>query len=140
MTSFWPTRRPKRRVSRVVLDSSAVLALLRGETGADRVESARTHALISTVNVCEVLTRQYELGWDQVSAQAAFEALELDVSAFPMSDAVSAAALRAATRHAGLSLGDRACLALALRESAPVMTADRDWLKVDVGVEVLLIR
>ena len=57
-----------------------------------------------------------------------------------MSDAVSAAALRAATRHAGLSLGDRACLALALRESAPVMTADRDWLKVDVGVEVLLIR
>ena len=127
-------------MSRVVLDSSAVLALLRGETGADRVESARTHALISTVNVCEVLTRQYELGWDQVSAQAAFEALELDVSAFPMSDAVSAAALRAATRHAGLSLGDRACLALALRESAPVMTADRDWWKVDVGGEVLLIR
>ena len=84
-----------------------MLALLRGETGADRVEPARTHALISTVNVCEVLTRQYELGWDQVSAQAAFEALELDVSAFPMSDAVSAAALRAATRHAGLSLGDR---------------------------------
>lgn len=117
-----------------------MLALLRGERGADRVESARTHALISTVNVCEVLTRQYELGWSHASAQAAFEALELDVSRFPMADAVSAATLRAATRHAGLSLGDRACLALALREQAPVMTADRDWLKVDVGVEVVLIR
>ena len=104
------------------------------------MEAARTGALISTVNICEVLTRQYELGWDRAMAQAAFEALELDVSTFPIADAATAAALRAATRHAGLSLGDRACLALALREKVPVMTADRDWLKVDVGVEVLLIR
>lgn len=127
-------------MNRTVLDSSAVLALLLAETGADRVDGVRHHAVISTVNCCEVLTRLADLGYSRKRAEARFNDLDLDVSAFTRDDAMMAAALRGPTKVAGLSLGDRACLALALREHGTVLTGDRDWSRVDVGVSVQLIR
>jgi PIN domain nuclease of toxin-antitoxin system len=66
--------------------------------------------------------------------------LNLRVIAFDEPQARSAARLRPVTRHAGLSLGDRACLALGDRLGCPVVTADRIWGNLDVGVDIFVIR
>ena len=127
-------------MNRVVFDASAVAALILGEPGSAPVEKARTGALITTVNACEVIETLLRRGDALDEAIEALRDLQLDPVPFTLDLAAVAASLKAPTRNAGLSLGDRACLALALRENIPVLTADRDWLKVDVGVDVQLIR
>lgn len=127
-------------MNRVALDSSAVLALILQEPGAETVRTALAGSIISTVNSSEVLQKLVEKGLRGDLASTALEQLEIATRDFTQEHAVTAALLRASTRDAGLSLGDRACLALALKEGVPVLTSDRDWLKVDVGVEVQLIR
>lgn len=123
-----------------VADASAILALLRQEAF-DRVEPGRLFgAAISAVNFSEVLERLYSGGLSQTEAEEAALALNLRVIDFDEPQARLAAYLRPRTRSAGLSLGDRACLALGLRLGCPVVTADRAWARVDVGVEILLIR
>jgi len=97
-------------------------------------------ASIGAVNLAEVLTRLPELGVPDEATNAAVTELNLRVIAFDETQARAAARLRTATRQAGLSLGDRACLALGLHLGCPVVTADRAWAKVDVGVDVILIR
>lgn len=124
----------------VVLDASAVLALLLDERGADQVDGERDRAAISAVNAGEVIERLVALGRPAEDAVRTVEALELDIVDFTFDLAAIAARLRTKTRAVGLSLGDRACLALALREGLPALTADRGWSKVDVGIEVRLIR
>lgn len=123
-----------------VLDASAVLALLHSEPGADVVEEALDHAAISTVNWSEVCQRWIAHDVDVSDLRADTEALGLQIVPFTVDDAEQAAELWSATRHLGLSLGDRACLGLARRLGQPALTADRAWLDVDLGVEIQTIR
>jgi ribonuclease VapC len=96
--------------------------------------------LISAVNLSEVLTRLPEIGVPERETAAAVERLNLRVVAFDEPQARATALLRPVTRQAGLSLGDRACLALGHARGCPVVTADRVWATVDIGVEIILIR
>lgn len=123
-----------------VLDASAVLALLHSEPGADAVEQALEHAAISTVNWSEVCQRSIAHDVDVSDLRADTEALGVQLVPFSVEDAERAAELWSATRHLGLSLGDRACLGLAWRLERPALTADRAWLDLDLGVDIRAIR
>lgn len=123
-----------------VMDSSAVLALVYQEPGQEHVSAALPGARISSVNLTEVISKLLDRGLslDQVDDQ--MTDLSLVVIDFDRDLAIQAGVLRSATRPRGLSLGDRACLALAMREKLPVMTADKAWCDLDLPVEVVLIR
>jgi len=123
-----------------VLDASALIALFDDEAGAEVVAGLLPGAVISTVNLSEVAEAAVRLGGRAEDRQREVESLEIAVFPFTIAHAISAAALRPATREAGLSLADRACLALALELDAPALTADLAWDDVDVGVEVEQIR
>jgi ribonuclease VapC len=123
-----------------VLDASAVLAWLHGESGGAFVESGISSAQISSVNLSEVLTKVVERGSSAQAARVDLQAYGLTVHAFTLEDADVAADLRLLTRQAGLSFGDRACLALGRRLGLPVLTADRAWATLEVGVHIQLLR
>jgi PIN domain nuclease of toxin-antitoxin system len=129
-----------------VLDASAMLAYLANEPGAEIVAQAIAGgASISTVNLAETLSTLATRGNDPASVASDLTASGLldgavTVEPFTAADAVDAARLRPLTREAGLSVGDRACLALARRRSAPALTADRAWDGVAVDVEIRPIR
>jgi len=129
-----------------VLDASALLAHLRDEPGADVViEAIAGGAVISTVNLAEVFSRVADRGEDpaKLAAELTQSGLldgAITVEPFTAADAIDAGRLRPLTRDAGLSLGDRACLALARRLDAPALTADTDWQGVAHGVELHPIR
>jgi ribonuclease VapC len=133
-------------VSSAILDASAMLAYLRDESGADVVADAvATGAAISTVNLGEVLSRVADRGADpaRVTRQMTDRGLlngAIAVEPFTTADAIEIARLRPLTRDLGLSLGDRACLALARRLDAPVLTADLAWSKLDLPLELRQIR
>jgi ribonuclease VapC len=123
-----------------VLDASALIALLWEEPGAEAVEPLLGRASISTVNWAEVLQRYRAHGVATAGKRESVEALGISIESFEAEDAETVAELWQPTRAAGLSLADRACLALARRLGVPAHTADRDWRKVRVGVKVVLIR
>ena len=123
-----------------VLDASTVLASLRNETGGERVLPVLETSLLSAVNLAEVATRLLDLGALAADIDGLRERLRCEVIPFDEGLALRAGLLRVQTRHLGLSVGDRACLALAQREGLPVLTGDRAWARLDVGVEVVLIR
>ena len=123
-----------------VLDASAVLAGLRNETGGDRVLPVMGMSLLGAVNLAEIATRLLDLGISAADIDGLPERLRCEVVPFDEDLALSVGRLRVQTRHFGLSLGDRACLALAQREGLPVLTGDQAWAALDVGVEVVLIR
>lgn len=126
-----------------VLDTSAVLAILFRETGQDVVRSAlHEGALLSTVNFAEAVTRLVRDGMAADRAAAAITALPIGLRDLDAQLATDAGALFTQTRPFGLSLGDRACLALARHEGVPALTGDRVWLEVAplLGVAVRLIR
>jgi len=124
----------------IVLDASAVLAVLNGEAGGDKVSGHLSGGLLSAVNAVEVGTRLVDAGMTPDDASVATNLLGMTIVDFNADLAEVATALRPATRKAGLSLADRACLALAVREGLPALTADQLWTSVDVGVEVEMIR
>lgn len=123
-----------------ILDTSALLAVMLDEQGAEKVRPHIATAHISVVNLCETYTRLVEAGLSREDAEHQVMRLELRIRNFPEAHALEAAMLRPLTRHLGLSLGDRACLALGLLNDLPVLTADRAWAALDVGVEIVLIR
>lgn len=125
-----------------VLDASAAIALLLDEPGAERVAEVLPQSFMSAVNLSEAINVFARHGLDIAAAHAALAALELEIAPFDADLALAAALLQPATGAAGLSLGDRACLALAAKLEAIAMTSDRAWLKVAdaVGVEIVLIR
>lgn len=129
-----------------VLDSSALLAYLGDEPGAQRVADAIANgAVMSAVNLAEVLSTAATLGADpqQLAGDLAARGLldgALTVEAFTTDDAVDAACLRPITRAAGLSLADRSCLALARRLGALVLTADAAWTGLELGVAIESVR
>jgi len=123
-----------------VLDASALMAHLNEEDGAAAVRDAMEHgAAISVANWAEVLSKAAEVGEDP--AQLA-EDLRDAVTIEPLSetDCVEIARLRPLTIGQGLSLADRACLALAARLGVPAVTADRAWKNAKIDAEVRLIR
>ena len=126
-------------MAEAVLDASALLAALLLEPGHETVREA-DGAGISAVNLAEVYARADERGAGNGRVDAIVELMSIAVHGFARGDARLTAALRRSTRHLGLSLGDRACLALGQRLGLPVMTADRRWAELDIGVEVHLIR
>ncbi len=127
-------------MSTIVLDASAILALVREEIGAREVEPVVRGALVSSVNWSEVLQKIRSFGLNPVTTARGLPAMGLQIIAFDSQDAENAADLWEQTRAYGLSLGDRACLSLARRFRAEVLTADRAWQKVNVGVPIRLIR
>ena len=127
-------------MSSVVLDASALLAFLRREPGGDIVREVLRTSIISVVNLSEVLAKAAESPSGFDSAKAAIQGLPLRVAVFDEQQSVISAGLRPVTRPLGLSLGDRCCLALGLVEEAPVLTADRDWSKLRLGIEIRVIR
>ena len=128
------------KMASAVLDSSAVLAVLNSEEGADLVVAVLTDALISTVNYAEIVAKLVERGSSDVEAQAALQTLVFTTVDFDTPLAQRTGAMRLATIKRGLSLGDRACLSLAEREGVPAITADRGWVGAISGIQVRLIR
>ena len=124
----------------VVFDSSALLAINWAEDGAAVAARATGGAIMSAVNATEVIAKLIDRGASREQAREQLESYGLAIRPFDESLAVEAGFLRAATRQYGLSLGDRACLALALRERIPVVTADRAWSQLDLGLDIQVIR
>ena len=126
-------------MTKVVLDASAVLAAIHGEAGGATVEPRLNGGKLSTVNLAEVAQRLNDQ-WPDDLVISVLSELPCDVIDFDQALALRTGLLRRVTRKRGLSLGDRACLALAERLGLPVLTADRAWADLDLGVEVVLIR
>ena len=127
----------------LVLDASAVIAWLKNEPGAERVETAldAQEAVISTVNLAEVLSHVAHAGQDVGETKELLREVGLEVAPFTFAQAVTCGELRPFTAPYGLSLGDRACLALGIEMQAQVLTADKQWGNVQVkGVQVELLR
>lgn len=124
----------------VVLDASALLAAVLFEPGSANVRALR-HPVISAVNLAEVVAR-LQRDVDDAAVIGAIATLDLTVIAADREQAMVAGLLGEKTRSAGLSLGDRFCLALARQLGVAALTADRAWLRIAdvVGVEVQLIR
>ncbi len=114
-----------------VLDASAALAVLQNETGKEKVEAILESSIISRVNAAEVLTKLVEKGLSIAEAREAFDNLDLTVIEFDEKQSLKAAELRPLTKHLGLSLGDRCCLALAIQENLPAVTADKNWANLN---------
>jgi PIN domain nuclease of toxin-antitoxin system len=129
-------------MSQTVLDASALLALLLDEPGAAIVAEVITEARMSSVNYAEVVSHFIHAGMPADQVDAMLRPLPLTVVDADQTLATLAGRLRAATAEAGLSLGDRFCLALAKRDGLPALTADRQWRSIAdaVGVEVSIIR
>lgn len=127
-------------MSRVVLDASAILALLRGEPGAEKVQEAISDSLLSTVNLCEVLYICVQKGITLEEARYRLQILPTKLVTFDEQQATIAASLQAATLKQGISFADRACLSLGLSHRLPVLTADKAWRKLKLDVEVLTLR
>jgi PIN domain nuclease of toxin-antitoxin system len=129
-------------MSSVVLDASALLALLNRERGQERVYDALAgHPVISTVNLSEVIAKLADRGMPEPVIREVLEPLALEVVEFDAADAYEAGLMRPVTRELGLSLGDRACLAVGRLLGVPVLTADAIWSRLSLdGLEVELLR
>jgi ribonuclease VapC len=127
-----------------VLDASALLAVSNGERGAELVMDLinTKECVVSCVNMAEIATRLLDLGLPVKDLERGMAQFGVDVIDFNEAQALACAALRPLTKFAGLSLGDRACLALAQLMQGCAVTADRAWLDVatDIQVDILMIR
>lgn len=127
-------------MSNFVLDASALLALLHREPGAEVVQLVMGEAVLSVVNWSEVLKKAIEQGVATEGLREELEVLGLQIMPFNLAQAEVAAQLWKQTKTWGLSLGDRACLALALELEASALTADRVWQKLSLGISIQVIR
>lgn len=123
-----------------VLDASALLALLQQEPGAEVVAVVLQDALISTVNWSEVLQKSISQRINTEEMQSEIEALGVNIIPLSVLQANLAAQLWQETKFLGLSLGDRACLALAADQKATALTADKAWAQLKIGISIQLIR
>ncbi|MGD0095810.1 MAG: type II toxin-antitoxin system VapC family toxin [Terracidiphilus sp.] len=123
-----------------VLDSSSVLAVLFEEPGGESVSDLLNGGLLSAVNLAEILTKLKQGGWDANFALGRVLNMGFEVCPYETGQARLTSELIDQTRPYGLSLGDRACLALAIQRKATVYTTDRAWKKLSLGIEVEVIR
>lgn len=125
----------------IVLDSSAILAVLNQEPGADFIISRLRGSVLSAVNLQEIAKKMLEAGSTEDAIRAAIDLLGVRILSHDADDAYQAAALAPATRKFGRGLGDRSCMALAIRLGVPAITTDRGWAQVEAsGLEVILAR
>lgn len=128
-------------MSSCVLDASALLAFLKQEGGDEQVAMAITNgAVISAVNFSEVVSKLSDGGMPEVAIHDALDPISLNIIDFDVNLAYQVGSLRPLTKGAGLSLGDRACLALARYLNLPALTADQGWKDLSLGIEVEVIR
>lgn len=127
-------------MSAIVFDSSVLIAILRQEPGSEVGEQSLNDALISTVNLAEVATYLARNSVPPETINDALAAFPIEVVPFDREQGLIAGCLYPACKSLGLSLGDRACLALAKSKSLPVLTADKAWLELEVNVDVKPIR
>ena len=128
-------------MNEIVLDASAVLAVIQHERGEERLTSdVLSRGVISTVNLAEVQSKLVKNGYSP--AQGWDDTLKLvpSVEPFTLDQAKIAGDLIATTEKYGLSLGDRSCLALAIALNAPVYTTEQLWRNLKVGVPIHVIR
>lgn len=125
---------------RYVLDASALLAAMLDEPGASAVEAVFSSACVSAANLSEVVAKLSERGVPIDIIDETLAELDLDIRVFDAAQAMRAGALRNVTRSKGLSLGDRACLALAAELDAIAVTTDTAWAEIAHGVRVELAR
>jgi PIN domain nuclease of toxin-antitoxin system len=126
--------------SRVVLDASALLALINQEAGSEKVAAVLSTACMSSVNVAEVVSKLMDKGLSEVEIREIFKALKVPIIPFDEEQGFIAGLLRANTKSLGLSLGDRACLSLAIQQKLSVLTADRVWAGLQLGLNIQMIR
>ena len=126
--------------SPVVLDASALLTVFLSEPGGERVLPILHYALVSAVNLAEVITRMIDLGAAAEHVLSRVESVQCEVCPFTEQQARVAAELQSITRPFGLSLGDRACLALAIDRKATVYTTDKAWKNLPLSIQIEVIR
>ena len=127
-------------MAEAVLDTSAILAVILAEPGAETIAAIMPQSLVSVANEAEVITVLVRNGSPPERALEAvlgldYEAVDLDAGL-----ARRAGTLWRKVKPRGLSLGDRCCLALAEREGLPALTADQRWADLELGIEVRLFR
>jgi ribonuclease VapC len=123
-----------------VLDSSALLAFINQEVGFEKVEEYLPHAIVSSVNLAEVVTVLSSIDMQEDVILGIIRDLDLEISNFDQAQAIQTGLLRHKTKHAGLSLGDRACLNLGASKNIPVVTSDKIWVTLGLSNELVLIR
>lgn len=124
-------------MSDVVLDASAVLAWIGGEPGAERVAAVLPIATLGIVNAAEVVGKLVDRGRTADEARDMVLLLPCTIVPLELETGLEAGRLRARTRERGLSLGDRACLALAAARGAIALTAERSWMELGIAVEMI---
>jgi PIN domain nuclease of toxin-antitoxin system len=128
-------------MNEVVLDASAILALLQMERGAEKLtDEVLAHAVVSSVNLAEVQAKLVKKGHNPEEAWEDALAIDATVAVFTSEQAKIAGSLIAKTEKLGLSLGDRSCLALAIALKAPVYTTEQVWRNLKLGVPIHVIR
>lgn len=123
-----------------ILDASALLALVFDEPGADVVARLAGGSSILSVNFSEVIQRVISIDGNPDRAEEAVDRLEIEVFSFDRKLARIAAELRQPTAFIGASFADRACLSLGLLTGRPILSSDRAWAKLDLGIEIRMIR
>jgi PIN domain nuclease of toxin-antitoxin system len=124
----------------IAIDASALLAFLFRERGHERVGAVIETACLSAVNLSEVIGRFVRDGHDARTVMQRLTSTTIEIVPFTTADAALAASLVMQTRALGLSLGDRACLALALARRIPAVTADRAWARLHIGIDIQVVR
>jgi len=127
-------------VKPIVLDASALIASIGEEKGAEVVDRYLPHAMISTVNLTEVASYMVRKGMPMDELSELLKDLSLNIVVYDEEQALLAAALLPKTSPKGLSLGDRACIALAMTQNLPVLTSDKAWKTLDLDVKIEVFR
>ena len=123
-----------------VLDASAFLALIHKETGYKKVDQILPWACISAVNFSEVVAKLTDRNGTDREICEILEIFKLPVIPFDYEHGFIAGLLRAETRSRGLSFGDRACLSVGIQRELTVITADKAWENLSLGIEIRMIR
>lgn len=124
----------------IVADSSAFIALVNKETGWETLEPYADEIAMSAVNICESISSLRDKSIPDVKVSALIATLVTEIIAFDESQASMAADLRKITKPYGLSLGDRACIALGMKRKLPIFTADKIWAELKLDADIRLIR
>ena len=127
-------------MSKVVLDTSALLALCFGEQGANTASARGQNGLLSAVSLSEAIAKALDRNVPLEIVNTALAGLKLTVVPFDEAHAVAAATFRPATRKLDISFADRACLGTAALARLPVLTADRKWEKIVCDLDIMFIR